>query len=41
MLDIKLIIQTVKILFMKDSTEGVAQNQTTAARSNPGVKERE
>ena len=41
MLDIKLIIQTVKILFMKDSTEGVAKNQTTAARSNPGVKERE
>lgn len=41
MLDIKLMIQTVKILFMKDSTEGVAKNQTTAARSNPGVKERE
>ena len=31
MLDVKLMIQTVKILFMKESTEGVAAGQTTAA----------
>lgn len=31
MLDVKLMIQTVKILFMKESTEGVADGQTTAA----------
>lgn len=30
MLDIKLMIQTVKILFMKESTEGVKQGQETA-----------
>lgn len=30
MLDVKLMIQTVKILFMKESTEGVAAWQTTA-----------
>ena len=30
MLDVKLMIQTVKILFMKESTEGVAAGQTTA-----------
>ena len=32
MLDVKLMIQTVKILFMKESTEGIAAGQTTAAR---------
>ena len=32
MLDVKLMIQTVKILFMKESTEGIAADQTTAAR---------
>ena len=32
MLDVKLMIQTVKILFMKESTEGVAVGQTTATR---------
>lgn len=31
MLDVKLMIQTVKILFMKESTEGVAEGQATAA----------
>ncbi|MCI9360194.1 MAG: sugar transferase [Hungatella sp.] len=31
MLDVKLIIQTVKILFMRESTEGIAAGQTTAA----------
>ena len=31
-LDLKLIMQTVKILFMKESTEGVEQGQTTARR---------
>ena len=30
MLDVKLMIQTVKILFMKESTEGIAAGQTTA-----------
>ena len=34
MLDVKLMIQTVKILFMKESTEGVAAGQTTAAMEN-------
>lgn len=29
-LDIKLILMTLKVLFMKDSTEGVAEGQTTA-----------
>ena len=31
MLDVKLMIQTVKILFMKESTQGIAAGQTTAA----------
>ena len=31
-LDLKLIMQTVKILFMKESTEGVEQGQTTAKK---------
>lgn len=30
MLDVKLMVQTVKILFMKESTEGIAVGQTTA-----------
>ena len=30
MLDVKLMVQTVKILFMKESTEGIAAGQTTA-----------
>ena len=34
--DVKLIFATVKILFMPESTEGVAQGQTTA--SNKGEK---
>lgn len=29
-LDLKLILMTIKIIFMKDSTEGVAEGQTTA-----------
>ena len=32
MLDVKLMVQTVKILFMKESTEGIAAGQTTATR---------
>ena len=31
MLDVKLMVQTIKILFMKESTEGVTAGQTTAA----------
>lgn len=30
MLDVKLMVQTVKILFMKESTQGIAAGQTTA-----------
>lgn len=37
MLDIKLMILTVKILFMKESTEGIAAGQTTAAL-DPAIK---
>ena len=36
--DMKLIIQTVKILFMKESTEGVAAGQTTATIVDPDKK---
>ena len=32
MLDVKLMIQTVKILFMKESTHGIAAGQTTATQ---------
>lgn len=32
LLDVKLMIQTVKILFMKESTEGIAVGQTTASK---------
>lgn len=39
MLDVKLMIQTVKILFMKESTEGIAAGQTTAALIEPKIKE--
>lgn len=38
MLDVKLMVQTVKILFMKESTEGIAAEQTTAAME-PFAKE--
>lgn len=31
LLDVKLMIQTIKILFMRESTEGIAAGQTTAA----------
>lgn len=34
--DIRLIFATVKILFMKESTEGVAEGQTTASQSETG-----
>lgn len=37
MLDIKLMILTVKILFMKESTQGVATNQTTATLVLPNL----
>ena len=30
--DVKLIFATVRILFMKESTSGVAEGQTTAAK---------
>lgn len=39
MLDVKLMIQTVKILFMKESTEGIAAGQTTAALIELEMKE--
>ena len=32
--DFKIIFATVKILFMKESTEGVAEGQVTAAECN-------
>lgn len=35
LLDMKLMIQTVKILFMKESTEGITTGQTTAALEPP------
>ena len=37
-LDLKLIFMTVKILFMKESTEGVAEGQTTAALEEEGYQ---
>ena len=40
--DIKLILATIKVLFMKESTEGVEEGQTTARMmSNETVKEKE
>ena len=33
--DLKIIMATVKILFMKESTEGVAEGQTTADSGKP------
>lgn len=41
MLDVKLIIQTVKILFMKESTEGISEGQMTAATLIPRLKDKE
>ena len=41
MLDVKLMIQTVKILFMKESTQGIAVGQTTAALSLFELKKEE
>ncbi len=38
MLDLKLMVQTVKILFMRESTEGVAAGQTTAAMEAANIK---
>lgn len=37
-LDLKLILMTFKILFMKESTEGVAEGQTTAALEEEGYQ---
>lgn len=37
-LDLKLIFMTFKILFMKESTEGVAEGQTTAALEEEGYQ---
>ena len=45
--DLRIIFATVKILFMKDSTEGVAEGQTTASAESlgntevPGEKDKE
>lgn len=41
MLDVKLMIQTVKILFMRESTEGIAAGQTTATLNAFEIKEEE
>lgn len=41
MLDVKLMVQTVKILFMKESTEGVAVGQTTATTDLLELKKEE
>lgn len=38
MLDVKLMIQTVKILFMKESTEGISMGQTTALEPEEGYE---
>lgn len=38
MLDVKLMIQTVKILFMKESTEGISLGQTTALEPEEGYE---
>lgn len=38
LLDLKLIFRTVKIMFMKESTEGIKQGTTTAASSPSSVK---
>ena len=38
--DFKIIFATVKILFMKESTEGVAEGQVTAEVSQAPVRER-
>ena len=38
--DFKIIFATVKILFMKDSTEGVAEGQVTAEVDPVHVRER-
>ena len=40
MMDVKLMIQTLKILFMRESTKGIAENQTTA-RLLPDTNEKE
>lgn len=37
MLDIKIMIMTVKILFIKESTEGVAEGQTTATANSKQI----
>jgi lipopolysaccharide/colanic/teichoic acid biosynthesis glycosyltransferase len=34
LLDMKIVLLTIKILFMKESTEGVAEGQTTASAGN-------
>lgn len=36
--DLKIILATIKILFMPESTEGIAQGQTTASGSSSEVK---
>lgn len=41
MLDVKLMVQTVKILFMKESTEGIAVGQTTATTDLLELKKEE
>jgi hypothetical protein len=36
--DLRIIFATVKILFMKESTEGVAEGQTTAEAGKPEIE---
>ena len=36
--DFRICLATVKILFMKDSTEGVAEGQTTAEAGKPEIE---
>jgi lipopolysaccharide/colanic/teichoic acid biosynthesis glycosyltransferase len=37
--DVKIILATIKILFIKESTEGVAEGQTTAEAGKPEIEE--
>ena len=38
-LDIKLMLLTLKVLFLPDSTEGIEEGQTTASKSSGKTKE--
>jgi exopolysaccharide biosynthesis polyprenyl glycosylphosphotransferase len=39
LLDLKLILQTIKVIFQKESTEGLEEGQTTASTSNTSKKQ--